>query len=73
MEISEQIFEAEEKEELEFIRMEAENQRDSFYNSLANGFIFEEYEECFKSLAKMNILNKKLIHCDERLKEFRDF
>ena len=67
LEISEVIFESNMPEELAEARKELLVWRDKLNTLVKEQFSSQQYQEVRANLAKLNVLNKKLVALDERL------
>ena len=71
MDLSEDIFEAELLTEVQRIQQDILSRREGYLEAASGAFTEENYELVFDQLARMNVIEKKLLMCDtmiERLK-----
>lgn len=71
MDLSEAIFESESLDELEVLVQEIISKRDTFYREACESYKLKSYASTFDRLARMNVIQKKLEHCDTRSEKLK--
>jgi len=71
MDLSEEIMESESISDVMVAHSRITAQISQHWDSVKSYFKEEDYESAYNSLARMNVLEKKLLLCDSRMEQLR--